>query len=161
MLRLQTNRWRSANAGAPCSPDFLDALFGGGFATVYVGNGVSGWAPTEGLAELPHRWRAAIRRRWRVQGRGRRRAMSWYHDYLDALVQRDVIGIWPASAALEVLAATARVSRRPGRRLRLFNVSDLAAPFQLSRPTIRRDYVALLERVFLLERGCRPGTRID
>lgn len=33
----------------------------------------------------------------------------------------------------------------------LFNVSNLAAPFQLSRPTIR-NYVALLERVFLLER---------
>lgn len=33
---------------------------------------------------------------------------------------------------------------------RLLNVADLAAPFQLSRPTIR-DYVTLLERVFLLE----------
>jgi len=33
---------------------------------------------------------------------------------------------------------------------RLLNVSDLAAPFQVSRPTIR-DYVTLLERVFLLD----------
>lgn len=33
----------------------------------------------------------------------------------------------------------------------LFNLSELAAPFQVSRPTIR-DYVTLLERVFLLER---------
>jgi predicted AAA+ superfamily ATPase len=32
----------------------------------------------------------------------------------------------------------------------LLNVSDLAAPFQVSRPTIR-DYVTLLERIFLLE----------
>ena len=32
----------------------------------------------------------------------------------------------------------------------LFNLSELAAPFQISRPTIR-DYVTLLERVFLLE----------
>ena len=32
----------------------------------------------------------------------------------------------------------------------LLNVSDLAAPFQLSRPTIH-DYVTLLERIFLLE----------
>jgi predicted AAA+ superfamily ATPase len=31
------------------------------------------------------------------------------------------------------------------------NVADLAAPFQLTRPTIR-DYVTLLERIFLLER---------
>jgi predicted AAA+ superfamily ATPase len=37
-----------------------------------------------------------------------------------------------------------------GQTARLLNVSDLAAPFQLSRPTIR-DYVTLLERVFLLE----------
>ena len=33
---------------------------------------------------------------------------------------------------------------------RLLNVSELSAPFQLSRPTIR-DYVTLLERVFLLD----------
>jgi hypothetical protein len=33
---------------------------------------------------------------------------------------------------------------------RLVNITDLASPFQLSRPTIR-DYVTLLERVFLLE----------
>ena len=32
----------------------------------------------------------------------------------------------------------------------LFNLSDLAAPFQVSRPTVR-DYVTLLEQVFLLE----------
>jgi hypothetical protein len=37
-----------------------------------------------------------------------------------------------------------------GQTARLINVSDLAGPFQLSRPTIR-DYVTLLERVFLLE----------
>lgn len=33
---------------------------------------------------------------------------------------------------------------------RLLNVSDLAAPFQLSRTTIR-EYVTLLERLFLVE----------
>jgi len=32
----------------------------------------------------------------------------------------------------------------------LLNVSDLASPFQISRPTIR-DYVTLLERIFLLD----------
>ena len=78
---------------------------------------------------------------------GRRRA-NWYRDYLDALVQRDVrdlarIGTLDALARLLALAAA--------RTAQLFNVSDLAAPFQLSRPTIR-DYVTLLERVFLLER---------
>ena len=39
----------------------------------------------------------------------------------------------------------------PRRRARLFNLADLAAPFQLSRPTIG-EYVTLLERLFLLER---------
>ena len=33
---------------------------------------------------------------------------------------------------------------------RLLNITDLAGPFHVSRPTIR-DYVTLLERVFLLE----------
>lgn len=37
-----------------------------------------------------------------------------------------------------------------GRTGRLLNTTDLASPFQLSRPTIR-DCVTLLERVFLLE----------
>ncbi len=55
---------------------------------------------------------------------------------------------WPASARStpcpRLLALAAAQTAR------LLNVSDLAAPFQLSRPTIR-DYVTLLERVFLLE----------
>jgi len=42
---------------------------------------------------------------------------------------------------------------------RLINVSDLAAPFQISRQTIH-DYVMVLERIFLLERlAPSPGTR--
>ena len=38
-----------------------------------------------------------------------------------------------------------------GQTAQLFNLSALAGPFQISRPTIG-DYIALLERVFLLER---------
>jgi predicted AAA+ superfamily ATPase len=37
-----------------------------------------------------------------------------------------------------------------GQTARLLNMSDLSTPFQVSRPTIR-DYVTLLERVFLLD----------
>ena len=37
-----------------------------------------------------------------------------------------------------------------GQTARLLNVSDLAAPFQISRPTIR-EYLTLLSRIFLLE----------
>ena len=38
-----------------------------------------------------------------------------------------------------------------GQTARLINIRDLASPFQPSRPTIR-DYVTLLERVFLKRR---------
>ena len=77
---------------------------------------------------------------------GYRRA-AWYRDYCDALVQRDVrdlarIGMLEALPRLLALAAT--------QTARLFNASALAAPFQISRPTIR-NYLTLLERVFLLE----------
>ena len=117
--------------------DFLDALFGGGFAIEQrerlggrLADRIAAGGYPAALARPP----------------GRRRA-NWYRDYLDALVQRDVrdltrIGALEALPRLLTLAAT--------QTARLFNVSDLAAPFQLSRPTIR-DYVTLLERVFLLE----------
>ena len=76
-----------------------------------------------------------------------RRRTAWYRDYVETLVQRDVrelarIGALDALPRLLALAA--------GQTARLLNVSDLASPFQLSRPTIR-DYITLLERVFLLE----------
>jgi predicted AAA+ superfamily ATPase len=81
-----------------------------------------------------------------ARGPGRRRAI-WYRDYLDALVQRDVrdmarIGALDALPRLLQLAA--------GQTARLMNVSELSSSFQLSRPTIR-DYVSLLERLFLIE----------
>ncbi|MGB3461315.1 MAG: ATP-binding protein [Rhodanobacter lindaniclasticus] len=77
-----------------------------------------------------------------------RRRAAWYRDYLDALVQRDVRDlsrIHSLDALPRLLAVAAAQTAQ------LFNASDLAAPFQLSRPTIA-DYVTLLERVFLLER---------
>jgi len=76
---------------------------------------------------------------------GRRRA-RWYQDYIETLVQRDVRELARISSldALPRLLAYAAAQTS-----RLLNVADLAAPFQLSRPTIR-DYVTLLERVFLL-----------
>jgi hypothetical protein len=76
-----------------------------------------------------------------------RRRATWYRDYVETLVQRDVRDLARVSALdsiprLLTLAA--------GQTSRLLNVADLAAPFQLSRPTIR-DYLTLLARVFLLE----------
>jgi hypothetical protein len=57
---------------------------------------------------------------------------------------RDLARISSLDALPRLLALAAAQTAR------LLNVADLAAPFQLSRPTIR-DYVTLLERVFLLE----------
>lgn len=76
-----------------------------------------------------------------------RRRTAWYRDYLEALVQRDVREL-ARIAALDTLPRLLALAA--SQTARLLNVSDLAAPFQLSRPTIR-DYVTLLERVFLLE----------
>jgi len=76
-----------------------------------------------------------------------RRRTAWYRDYIDTLVQRDVRDL----ARISALDALPRLlSLAAGQTARLLNVADLAAPFQLSRPTIR-DYVTLLEHVFLLD----------
>ena len=62
-------------------------------------------------------------------------------------VQRDVPDI-ARIRSLDVL--TRLLSHAAAQTATLFNLSGLAAPFQVSRPTIR-DYVTLLEQVFLLE----------
>ncbi|HOW49178.1 MAG TPA: ATP-binding protein [Rubrivivax sp.] len=77
-----------------------------------------------------------------------RRCAAWYRDYLEALVQRDVRDLARVSS-LDVLPRL--LAAAAAQTAQLLNVSGLAAPFQLSRPTIA-DYVTLLERVFLLER---------
>ena len=118
-------------------PKFLDALFRGAFKTRTF--------PRLGrqLADLlvAGGYPAA-----RARSSGRRRA-EWYRDYIETIVQRDVRDLARISAldALPRLLAAAATQTA-----HLFNVADLGAPFQLSRPTIR-DYVTLLERVFLLE----------
>jgi hypothetical protein len=81
-----------------------------------------------------------------VRSAPRRRA-AWYRDYVDTLVQRDVRDL-TRIRALEALPRLLELAA--GQTAHLMNISDLAAPFQLSRPTIR-DYVTLLERVFLLD----------
>jgi len=76
-----------------------------------------------------------------------KRRAAWYRDYIETIVQRDVrdlarIGSLGSLPRLLQLAA--------GQTARLVNVAEMASAFQLSRPTIR-DYVVLLERIFLLE----------
>ncbi len=76
-----------------------------------------------------------------------KRRSIWYRNYIDTIVQRDVRDL----ARISALDALPRLmSFAAGQTGRLLNVAGLAAPFQLSRPTIR-DYMTLLERVFLLE----------
>jgi hypothetical protein len=118
-------------------PRFLDALFGGEFKVrrserlgpELAERIVAGGYPAALQRSQPHR-RAA-----------------WYRHYIETLVQRDVRDLARISAldALPRLLALAA-----GQTARLINASELASPFQLSRPTIR-DYVTLLERVFLLD----------
>ena len=75
------------------------------------------------------------------------RRRAWYRDYIQTLVQRDVREL----ARIQSLDALPRLlTLAAGQTARLLNVMDLAAPFQLSRLTVR-DYVNLLAQVFLLE----------
>ncbi len=138
MVRLHPLAQCELYANPPDGDGFIDALFGGGFAlrqTERLGTGlaeriVSGGYPAA-LARPP----------------GRRRA-NWYVSYIEAQVQRD-IGDLARISGLDVLPRL--LSLAASQTAQLFNVSGLAAPFQLSRPTISQ-YVTLLERVYLLER---------
>jgi predicted AAA+ superfamily ATPase len=118
-------------------PRFLERLFAGGFKTRrYERLG----------AELAERVAAGGYPAALARATARRRA-AWYRDYIETLVQRDVRDL----ARIRSLDALPRLLElAAGQTARLLNVSDLASPFQLSRPTIH-DYVTLLERVFLLE----------
>lgn len=81
-----------------------------------------------------------------VRAPGRRRS-RWYLDYVETLVQRDVRELARISA-LDVIPRL--LSATAANTATLINISDLGAPFHLSRPTIR-DYVTLLERLFLVD----------
>lgn len=76
-----------------------------------------------------------------------RRRMAWYRDYTDTLIQRDIRDL----ARISALDALPRLlTLAAGQTACLVNISELAAPFLMSRPTIR-EYVTLLSRIFLLE----------
>jgi uncharacterized protein len=122
---------------AATAPTFLDAVFGRGFkALPYARLG----------KELVHRIVAGGYPAALARTTPQRRA-AWYRDYVETLVQRDVRDL---ARIASVDAIPRLLTLAAGQTARLINVSDLAAPFQLSRPTIR-DYVTLLERIFLLE----------
>ena len=123
--------------GSSTSPGFLDVLFGCRFEvrrTDRLGRDLGERIASGGYP-------AALTR-----PAGRRRA-NWYRNYLDAQVLRDVRDL-ARIRSLDVLPRL--MSLAAANTATLFNLSDLAAPFELSRPTIR-EYVTLMERVFLLE----------
>ncbi len=76
-----------------------------------------------------------------------RRRRTWYRNYLDALIQRDVREL-ARIRSLDVMPRLIEVAA--GQTARPINVSDLAGPFQVSRPTIR-EYLTLLQQVFLID----------
>jgi hypothetical protein len=76
-----------------------------------------------------------------------RRRMVWYRDYADTLIQRDIRDL----ARITALDALPRLlAMAAGQTACLVNVSELAAPFQISRQTIR-EYLTLLSRIFLVD----------
>ena len=116
---------------------FLDLLFDAAFKTT---------TSKRLKSELPSRIAAGGYPAALARPSARRQA-AWYRDYVEALVERDVRDL----ARISALDAMPRLlSLAASQTARLLNVSEIAAPFEVSRPTIR-DYVTLLERVFLLE----------
>ena len=116
--------------------DFLDAVFGDGFPMAKVLRLQRTLADRSRRAATPGAGAASYRRRSR-----------WCSAYLTTLAQRDVRDL----ARIASLDALPRLlSLTASQTARLLNVSDLASPFQLSRPTIR-DYMTLLASVFLVD----------
>jgi predicted AAA+ superfamily ATPase len=118
-------------------PHFLDTLFGGRF-------------PAKKRPRLGRELAARIAAGGYPAALARstaRRQASWYRDYVETMVQRDVRDL-ARIASLDTLPRLLNFAA--AQTARLINISDLGAPLQLSRPTIR-DYVTLLEGVFLLE----------
>ena len=134
----QSELARQVPAAAEESVGFLDALFDGGprFQTV------------ERLgAELADRIVAGGYPAALVRPKGRWRA-EWYRSCVETVVARDVRDL----ARIRHFDALPKLlSEAAAGTAQLFNATKLTSAFGVSRVTIA-DYVALLERVFLLER---------
>ena len=119
-------------------PRFLEALLAGSFRTRITER----LGPALAERIVGGGYPAALARRTPA----RRRA--WYRDFVETQIQRDVRDL----ARLHSLDALPRLlTVAASYTAQLLNVSDLAAPFQMTRQTIH-DYVTVLERIFLLDR---------
>lgn len=119
------------------SPAFLNTLFDGTFGTQSLDRLGQNLATRIADGGYP----AALAR-----SAAHRRA-TWYRDYVSTLIQRDVRDL-SRIRSLDVLPRL--LSFAAGQTAQLLNISELASPFQLSRPTIH-EYIALLESIFLLD----------
>ncbi|MBL8754103.1 MAG: ATP-binding protein [Planctomycetes bacterium] len=118
-------------------PEFLDCAFAGEF-------------PGERVERLGGRMAAMLAGGGfpaALQRKSESRRVAWYLDYVETIVQRDIRQI---SRIAEAAALPRLLELAAGQTARLLNVNELAAPFHVSRPTIR-DYTTLLARVFLIE----------
>ena len=119
-------------------PNFLDDLFRGTFRTSRTGRLGDDLAARITDGGYP----AALAR-----STSRRRA-NWYRNFIDTQLQRDARDL----ARISALDALPRLlTAAASQTARLYNLSSMASPFQMSRPTIG-EYVALLERLFLIDR---------
>lgn len=121
------------------SPGFLDALFSADFKTR---QGEPAGAPL--LSRIVEGGYPPVALQ-RVDERQRR---EWYSDYIKTLMLRDAPNL-AAIRSPEILSHLLALAA--AQTAQLVNVNNLASSFKLSRNTIE-DYLALLEKMFLLER---------
>ncbi|MCI5107301.1 MAG: ATP-binding protein [Pseudomonadales bacterium] len=123
------------------SPNFLAQVFSADFGAAL--NQTSPIQLGQTLAEIicAGGYPAAIARN------NSKRRSKWYQDFIAALIQRDVQDI-AKIRNLEILPKLLALAA--SQTARLFVATELAAPFSLSRPTIR-EYLTLLEQLFLIE----------
>lgn len=117
---------------------FLDAIFSGAamdFRSERLGDGIADIVAAGGYP-------SALARTTE------QRRAKWYLEYVDTIAQRDVREL----ARIRELDALPRLlALAAAQTAQLFNLAELAGPFQLSRTTIG-EYITLLERVFLIHR---------
>ena len=137
-VRLHPLAQRELHASRPANTGFIETLFSDNF--VFQRTGRLGRELADRI--VSGGYPAALAR-----PSGRRRA-NWYANYIEAQVKRD-IGAMSRISGLDALPRL--LSLAAAQTAQLFNLSRLASPFQLSRPTIG-EYITLLEGVYLLER---------
>ena len=123
---------------AEAHPGFLESLFNANFVFDHLERLQTDLARRIVEGGFP----AALKRK----AAGRR--LAWYRNYIETLVQRDIREL----ARIQALDVIPRLlEAAAGQTAQIYNLANLAGPFRVSRTTIG-DYVALLERIFLLER---------